>query len=437
MGLDVTAFKQNIDIGTSPRRKVAKKIVLKFLKIINSQHKNLQMKKYLLLVFLLVAMSNKKSSAQNVAINNSGSIADNSAILDVQSTTKGLLVPKMNQAQRNLISSPAVGLLIYQTDVIPGYYFYNGGSWIQFSTGTATNYWALNGTNIYSGVTGNVGIGTSAPTAKLQLAGNMKINGNNSLELGAGITKESNAGKIGYQLFTADAVDIVGAGTTGLNRKIKFWNEGGAFFAGKVGIGLNNPASMLTILSNTINSANNTDVLQVAGSNPMQVFSNEGGVNVAYLKGVTNLAPTPQYPKQGLEIGATPNNSIYLSANYGPVLTVASNNNVGIGTTNPTYKLSVNGNIRSKEVIVETGWADYVFAENYPLIPLREVEKFIMENKHLPNIPSAKEVATNGLYVGDTQKRMMEKIEELTLYLIALEKKVNQLETKLKNTAND
>ena len=135
------------------------------------------------------------------------------------------------------------------------------------------------------GGTGNVGIGTGAPTAKLHLAGNMKIDGSNSLELGAGLAKEVSAGKIGYQIFSADAVDIVGAGTTGLNRKIKFWNEGGAFFAGKVGIGLSNPASMLTILSNTINAASNTDVLQVAGSNPLQVFSNEAGVNVAYLKG--------------------------------------------------------------------------------------------------------------------------------------------------------
>lgn len=470
-----------------------------FKKII-SEHKNLQMKKYFFLFFLLAAIVNK-SGAQNVAINNSGSNADGSAMLDVQSTSKGLLIPKMNQGQRNLIASPAVGLLIYQTDEVPGYYYYNGASWIQFSTGAATNYWSLNGTSIYSNVAGNVGIGTSAsnnrlqigtfsspfisgndiaigngtqamsfyqsatnsgwyttnnfallpgvggtgnvgigtggPSAKLHLAGNMKIDGTNSLELGAGLTKEVSAGKIGYQLFSADAVDIVGAGTTGLNRKIKFWNEGGAFFAGKVGIGLSNPASMLTILSNTINSASNTDVLQVAGSNPLQVFSNEAGVNVAYLKGVTNLAPTPQYPNQGLEIGAAPNNSIFLSANYGPVLTIASNNNVGIGTTNPTYKLSVNGIIRSKEVIVETGWADYVFAEKYPLLPLSEVEKFIMENKHLPNIPSAKEVETNGLQIGDTQKRIMEKIEELTLYIIALEKKVNLLETKLKNTNND
>jgi hypothetical protein len=106
---------------------------------------------------------------------------------------------------------------------------------------------------------------------------------------------------------------------------------------------------------------------------------------------------------------------------------IKQNGNVGIGTTNPTYKLSVNGNIRSKEVVVETGWADYVFDETYPLRPLSEVADFIRLNKHLPNIPSAKEIEQNGLSLGETQKKMMEKIEELTLYIIELKKEMDEL----------
>ncbi len=82
---------------------------------------------------------------------------------------------------------------------------------------------------------GNVGIGTNNPSAKLHIAGNAKINSTNTLELGADILgKEANAGKIGYQAFTPDALDIIGAGTTGANRKIKFWNEGGAIFTGAI-----------------------------------------------------------------------------------------------------------------------------------------------------------------------------------------------------------
>ncbi|MEO6404397.1 MAG: hypothetical protein ABIY51_15615 [Ferruginibacter sp.] len=113
----------------------------------------------------------------------------------------------------------------------------------------------------------------------------------------------------------------------------------------------------------------------------------------------------------------------------GDVMTITGTGNVGIGTNNPTYKLSVLGNIRSTEVVVETGWADYVFAENYKLSPLDEVENFINQNKHLPNIPSAKEVEEKGLSLGDMQKRMMEKVEELTLYVIELKKEIEKLKT--------
>ena len=103
--------------------------------------------------------------------------------------------------------------------------------------------------------------------------------------------------------------------------------------------------------------------------------------------------------------------------------------NVGIGTATLTSKFNVNGSIRSKEVVVETGWADYVFDKKYDLKPLAEVEKFIEKNNHLPGIPSAAEIEKNGLQLGDTQRKMMEKIEELTLYMIALEKEVKLLKT--------
>ncbi len=84
---------------------------------------------------------------------------------------------------------------------------------------------------------GNAGVGTMTPAAKLHVAGNVKIDGSNSLEFGAGLSKEINAGKIGYGNITPGELDIVGAGTTTANRKIKFWSEGGAEFSGNVGIG--------------------------------------------------------------------------------------------------------------------------------------------------------------------------------------------------------
>lgn len=103
-------------------------------------------------------------------------------------------------------------------------------------------------------------------------------------------------------------------------------------------------------------------------------------------------------------------------------------NNVGIKTpASPSYELAVNGKIRSKEVKVEANnWPDYVFAEDYKLKPLTEVEKFILANKHLPEIPSANVVEKSGLNLGEMNKILVKKIEELTLYLIQRDKEWEQ-----------
>src|SRR5262249_21929037 len=102
-------------------------------------------------------------------------------------------------------------------------------------------------------IDGNVGIGTSTPTARLHVNGEVKVDGANALELGADVIgKEPNAGKLGYQLFTPDALDIVGAGT-GANRTVKFWAEGGTSFnggatiTGNVGIGTATPMAALHV----------------------------------------------------------------------------------------------------------------------------------------------------------------------------------------------
>ena len=102
--------------------------------------------------------------------------------------------------------------------------------------------------------------------------------------------------------------------------------------------------------------------------------------------------------------------------------------NVGVGTITPSHKLAVNGTIRAKEVIVDTGWADYVFAEDYRLMPLSEVEAHIDENGHLPGIPTAEDVHANGVGVGEAQSLFLAKLEELTLHLIAQEKRIAALE---------
>ena len=102
---------------------------------------------------------------------------------------------------------------------------------------------------------------------------------------------------------------------------------------------------------------------------------------------------------------------------------------VGISTTpNSQYKLSVNGTIRAKEVIVDSGWSDYVFRPTYRLRPLSEVAAYIKANHHLNEIPAAAEVAKKGVSLGDTQAKLLAKIEELTLHMIQAEERNTRLE---------
>lgn len=110
-----------------------------------------------------------------------------------------------------------------------------------------------------------------------------------------------------------------------------------------------------------------------------------------------------------------------------PLFQVRSNGNVGIGIINPQERLSVNGNIRAKEIRVETtNWPDVVFDKNYKLPTLSELEDYIRTYKHLPGIPDAKDAETDGIDLGEMNRKLLEKIEELTLILIEKDKKINK-----------
>lgn len=108
--------------------------------------------------------------SQNVAINDTGASPDPSAILDVQSAGKGILVPRLTEAQRDSVVSPALGLLIFQTDHTPGFYYYDGSAWAMIAGSGGGDFWNNAGFNNISNTnTGNVGIGTDEPYAKLEI----------------------------------------------------------------------------------------------------------------------------------------------------------------------------------------------------------------------------------------------------------------------------
>ncbi len=200
--------------------------------------------------------------------------------------------------------------------------------------------------------------------------------------------------------------------TTGETVWNKTTNNKISYTAGNVGIGTDSPVQKLDIHSSDYNIAK------------IKRLGSTGGANLIIENAFAN--------SWNLATGS--NNHFGISKNsegHGSQLIIMDNGNVGIGTTTPNTKLAVNGNIRAKEIKVETAnWPDYVFNKNYKLPTLKEVQKHIQEKGHLPNIPSAKEVKTNGIELGEMDKLLLEKIEELTLYILEQEKKLkNQQQT--------
>ena len=246
---------------------------------------------------------------------------------------------------------------------------------------------------------GNVGIGTSSPSRPLEISGATsiysKITSTNSYDAAIQFSAAGTDAYIGRMPTSGG-----GSGT------LDFYNGGLRMVissAGAVGIGTTNPGAKLHTY---IGSGDHFDRIETGTSSSVGVeFKSAGGSSYIY-----------QYTGTG---------DIRLHAGAVDRLVVQANGNVGIGTTIPgAYKLAVNGTIRAKEVIVDTGWADYVFDDSYRLAPLSEVESHIKANKHLPGIPSAAEVAEHGVSMGDMQSKLLAKVEELTLHLIAQEKQL-------------
>jgi hypothetical protein len=189
---------------------------------------------------------------------------------------------------------------------------------------------------------------------------------------------------------------------------------GSLFVNANIGIGTTNPAQKLQIDAGNI---------LVRGANN---FASTGNDAILYLGDVNHYIKSVN--GTGVKIGTYgAADAIFLQQGTG---------NVGIGTSNFSkgsttsyYKLAVNGNIHVKEVVVETGWSDFVFEKDYKLKSLKEVENYIMENKHLPDVPSANEVAKDGVSLGQSDSVLLQKIEELTLYIIELNKRIEVLET--------
>jgi hypothetical protein len=211
---------------------------------------------------------------------------------------------------------------------------------------------------------------------------------------------------------------------------------------GKVGVGTTAPANVFHVASTT-NAAARFDITtpygpaaaaslilrninNTVGNSSGIMSQNSAGAWVAWMDFINvNHAAT------GAQTGAI-SFSTMNAGSYAQRMYIKEDGNVGIGTTSPgAYRLAVNGSIRAKEVVVDTGWSDYVFAPSYHLRPLREIANYIRTNHHLPEIPSETEVKENGVSVGDMQAKLLAKIEELTLHLIQMDQENRELKSRL------
>lgn len=189
--------------------------------------------------------------------------------------------------------------------------------------------------------------------------------------------------------------------------------------------------SKITIGSNQIfgNYSNSASILEISSPNSDSAYFGAKTNN-----GVIQIGLHDQY-SNGIYFSNNKPFVNYMTGGVGEIMRFQTDGNVSIGTTESAtgYKLSVGGKIMAEEVrvMLEGFWPDYVFEVKYNLTSLNELEKFIKKNKHLPNIPSAKNVKENGINVGDMNAKLLEKIEELTLYVINLHKDNEKLKEEL------
>ncbi len=289
--------------------------------------------------------------------------------------------------------------------------------------------------------TGNVGIGTTSPLATLDVVGSLRATNY--------VTPSSGTGLEIYYYSPSTQGKIVTYDRTALAYKQLVMNDliyAGGGVTGYVGIGTSTASTKFHIYSNSTTLSNSNFItIDNRGSNASYTTTHViGGIlfagyrdirnpaNIAGIWAVRSSAATGLASYGDLVFGA--------SNNYGTNITtdntlptermrILANGNVLIGQSTQVsseYKLDVDGPIRADKVVVNTTGADFVFDSSYKIMPLQKLDFYLQQNHHLPDIKSASEMQKNGIDLGENQTTLLQKTEELTLYIIDQNKKLEQ-----------
>lgn len=300
-------------------------------------------------------------------------------------------------------------------------------------------------------IMGPVGIGTTSTGS-----GMLTVNGTSGLSLlrlendGLGneaslrLRSKSSSGAI---LHGDISLFATGAAQGYLGFKVPYNNTVNAGYdliindKGNVGIGTTTPFSSMNNLGLHINHGGHTSLMIGDGSSNGGIIQSSDNSQRLFLG--SNLYDDTNSSWQNFSAGSSA--AVDILGSYGKIrfittstasgyqssnirMSIRSDGNVGIGIDNPEYKLEVNGTVRATTFSAVTPpWSDFVFEDNYKLKNLDEVETFIKNNKHLPDIPSEKELQENGLDLPSMDSKLLQKIEELTLYLIEQNKEIREL----------
>jgi hypothetical protein len=360
---------------------------------------------------------------------------------------------------------------IFENDLYRGYWgSYSGNAEdVDFGTGSGTtgklHLTIQANPRLTINNAGNVGIGTTNPNHLLHING-----GDLFVQSSSGLIRLGYEGGNEWQMATTGGgADLrwytTPDGGTTITPRHYFSQNGNMGVGGFSGPGV--PQARLDVIGAGANSTTSTFMLRNSAGDTLLRMRDDGRMGISYngasFGRTVNLSGTGVnfYQSNDAVFGGAifpTDTSLVLWSNSGAnnyLVFQPSWGNTGVGTYTPNakfhvngtmliggnsdrvavgYSLSVAGKIISEEVKVQLkgSWPDYVFGDEYKLMPIEDLEKSIRQNKHLPNIPSAASVdAANGIELGDMNRRLLEKVEELTLYIIQLKKENKSLEKRL------